>query len=132
MANTPDLPVSSRTRGGKRMYDNDGVEAEHHKKVKAIVAMLAWFDEEEELDEAEEAAMISQAMKQNIPIPKSYNEAINDPIYAKQWKEAIQYEIGQLLTNNTWKEEVPPQGDDDDDDYFRPVGPPEGYKDVLS
>ena len=22
--------------------------------------------------------------------------------------------------------------DDDDDDYFRPVGPPEGYKDVLS
>jgi hypothetical protein len=110
MANTPDLPVSSRTRGGKRMYDNDGAEAEHHKKVKAMVAMLAWFDEEEELDEAEEAAMISQAMKQNIPIPKSYNEAINDPIYAKQWKEAIQYEIGQLLTNNTWKEEVPPQG----------------------
>jgi hypothetical protein len=22
--------------------------------------------------------------------------------------------------------------DDDNDDYFRPVGPPEGYKDVLS
>jgi hypothetical protein len=22
--------------------------------------------------------------------------------------------------------------DDDDDNYFRPVGPPEGYKDVLS
>jgi hypothetical protein len=79
------------------------------KRVKSMLAMLEWFSEDVE-DPAEEAAMIASAATHNIPIPTSYKEAVNDPDYGKQWKAAIDFEIGQLLANNTWEEKPPPPG----------------------
>ena len=126
MANTPDFTVENSIvrreglrSGDKRPHDNitapeTVIERENDsndaKRVKAMVAMLAWFDEEDELTEEEEAAMIAYAAQHDIPIPENYNEAINDPHYGHKWKEAIEFEIGQLLVNNTWKEDVYPEG----------------------
>ena len=45
-----------------------------------------------------------------IPIPKTYKQAMNDPKYAKEWKEAIEAEIQALIANGTWKELIPPPG----------------------
>ena len=44
---------------------------------------------------------------QGIQIPQSYNEAVNDPENAEQWKATIQEEIASLKSNNTWEEERP-------------------------
>jgi hypothetical protein len=52
--------------------------------------------------------MITYATKHNIPIPQSYKKAINDLDYRRQWKAVIDFEIGQLLTNNTWEEKPCP------------------------
>jgi hypothetical protein len=53
--------------------------------------------------------MVTQAATHDIPIPRTYNEAVNDPDYSARWREAIEYEIGQLLANNTWREDIYPE-----------------------
>ena len=50
--------------------------------------------------------MVAYAAQHNIPILKNYNKAINDPYYGHKQKEAIKFEIGQLLVNNTQKEDI--------------------------
>lgn len=35
--------------------------------------------------------------------PKTYEEAITDPIYSRQWKEAIEEEIQNLENYQTWE-----------------------------
>src|SRR6266487_3907945 len=75
-----------------------------------MLALLEWFSDEGELNREEEAAMIASAAKHQIPISQSYKEVINDPDYGKQWKAAIDFEIGQLLANNTWEEKLCPDG----------------------
>ena len=42
-----------------------------------------------------------------VPIPKTYHEAINDPIHGKHWAKAFLVEIKALELNNTWRAEVP-------------------------
>ena len=46
----------------------------------------------------------------NVPIPKSYRAAINDPIYGPKWRTAIEEELKALGINGTWREEIPPKG----------------------
>jgi hypothetical protein len=41
--------------------------------------------------------------KEQIPIPKTYLEAINDPIYGTKWKEAIRLELSTLIQFGTWR-----------------------------
>ena len=36
-----------------------------------------------------------------VPIPKTYHEAINDPIHRKHWAKAFLVEIKALELNNT-------------------------------
>lgn len=38
-----------------------------------------------------------------IPIPKTYREAINDPTYGTKWKEAIKLELNTLIQFGTWR-----------------------------
>ena len=52
--------------------------------------------------------MIVSVVKHQIPILQSYKEAINDLDYGKQWKAVIDFEIGQLLANNTQEEKPCP------------------------
>ena len=44
----------------------------------------------------------------NISTPRSYREAVNDPVWGELWKEAVDTEINALISNKTWKEVVPP------------------------
>ena len=44
-----------------------------------------------------------QADKEGVPIPRSYGEAINDPIYGQKWREAIHTELQALIKYRTWK-----------------------------
>ena len=44
-----------------------------------------------------------------ITIPKTYEEAINDPIYGASWEQAISEELTKLQALDTWKySELPP------------------------
>ena len=119
MTNTPDFSVGNtvvwrdRLRSGdKRLHDgisaSEASESNDAKRLKSMMALIAWFDNEKEI-EGEEAAMVAQAATHDIPIPRTYNEAVNDPDYGARWREAIEHEIGQLLANNTWREDVYPE-----------------------
>jgi len=64
-----------------------------------------------------------------IPHPPSQNQFSLVSVY--DW----QHDPNTSLTANhvsIFSSFCDDDDDDDDDDYFRPVGPPEGYKDVLS
>ena len=43
-------------------------------------------------------------------IPRTYAEAINDPIYGAHWKQAISEELTKLQALNTWKAVPLPPG----------------------
>ena len=38
-----------------------------------------------------------------IPVPGTYEEAVNDPVYGAKWREAIHIEISALLQFGTWR-----------------------------
>lgn len=45
-----------------------------------------------------------------IPTPRSYSEAINDPVYGPEWRKAIRAEIRSLILNGTFRETRKPRG----------------------
>ena len=47
-------------------------------------------------------AMAATELKGDIPIPTSYEEAINDKKYGKQWEKAIREELQAHESFNTW------------------------------
>jgi hypothetical protein len=51
------------------------------KRHRAMLAILDWFSDEEDVSAKEEIAMLAQAAKHDIPIPSSYKEAMSDPVY---------------------------------------------------
>jgi hypothetical protein len=97
---------SDSKRAREEEVSEEGADA---KRVKAMLAMIDWFSDDIS-DPIEEAAMMASAAKLDIRIPTTYKEAVNDPDYGKQWRAAIDFEVGQLLTNNTWEEKTPPPG----------------------
>lgn len=91
-------------------------EAKHHR---AFISMMAELDPTRQwipefLEDVEETAFAAMAPmishKQEVPIPKSYKEAVEDPKWGHLWKEAIQNELVALESNNTWTPVVPPKG----------------------
>lgn len=51
---------------------------------------------------APEQAMSATEISSKVYEPKTYNEAINDPIHGRRWKEAIEDEIKNLENHHTW------------------------------
>jgi Reverse transcriptase (RNA-dependent DNA polymerase) len=45
---------------------------------------------------------------QKIPIPGTWKEAVNDPVFAADWEDAIDRELTALRANGTWEQVVPP------------------------
>lgn len=95
---------------------DEGPEAKHHK---AFISMMNQLDPtmtwaEEFLNEIEEIAFAAVgpiiATRQEVPIPKSYSEAVEDKKWGHMWKDAIQKELTALESNNTWDVVVPPKG----------------------
>ena len=42
--------------------------------------------------------------------PRTYDEAISDPIYGRQWREALEEELQNLEQHNTWEYDKLPSG----------------------
>jgi hypothetical protein len=68
--------------------------------------MIALINKINEYFNEEEVALFVQALNSNItmneiPIPRSYREAIKHPVYREMWKEAIEEELRALLENKT-------------------------------
>ena len=40
--------------------------------------------------------------KARIRLPKSYSDAVNDPVYGSKWQEAIHKELSALISFGTW------------------------------
>jgi Reverse transcriptase (RNA-dependent DNA polymerase)/gag-polypeptide of LTR copia-type len=81
---------------------------EEEKLSKLAAAMIAIY---EALDQDDtEIALIAARFDLDIPIPRTYKEAVRDANYGKQWLDAIQEEILSLTANGTWTEEIQPDG----------------------
>jgi Reverse transcriptase (RNA-dependent DNA polymerase) len=88
-----------------------------HKIVKAMMAQVDLTMSDEDINElgisTEDIKILEQAFPateiNGIKIPQTYKEAINDPQYSEQWKDAMNEELISLLKNGTWKEVVPPK-----------------------
>ena len=101
----------------KREDATDEEERDEHrdKIARAMMALLAQDLKDTETDEwALSAEAGNNANKQFIdklviPIPETYEEAINDPVWGKLWLEAIQNELTALIANGTWEVAVPPK-----------------------
>ena len=70
---------------------------------KAIIALINLLEDDTEL------ALLAAKYNLEIPIPRTYNEAVNDPNYSQQQKDTIQEEINSLVANRTWTEEIRPE-----------------------
>jgi hypothetical protein len=46
-------------------------------------------------------AKVNEELNGQIPIPKTYQEAINDPTYGAKWKEAVQLELNNVIRFDT-------------------------------
>lgn len=104
---------SNETKRKRDLDNGDDIEGMPEKKI--LRAMIALIDEIDEYFNEEEVAFFVQALDSNttmneIPIPRSYREAIKHPVYGEMWKEAIEEELRALLENKTWEEVFPPSG----------------------
>lgn len=52
--------------------------------------------------EATDVAMPANSIE-GIPIPKTYKEAVSDPVYGDKWKEAVRAELETLIQFGTWE-----------------------------
>jgi hypothetical protein len=60
----------------------------------------------------------------SIGIPKTYEEAISDPVHKGDWNEAIQSELSKLMALNTWKVVRRPANERRVGNYCSPSGDP--------
>jgi hypothetical protein len=106
-ANQTPTDASPRTYNlRKRKADsNDALDERQAKIIKAMLAIVHTMD-----IGPEEVALLASVGVETIPIPKTYEEAINDPQYGTEWSAAIQAEIAQLIANSTFEEEKCPDG----------------------
>lgn len=64
---------------------------------------------EDQREEVEEVAMSMTESSSKIHEPTSYDEAVNDPIHGRSWREAIEDELQNLENYQTWEyDELPP------------------------
>lgn len=58
----------------------------------------------------DEDVLEAAAIAEEIPLPKSYDEAITDPQYAQHWKDAVAEELAKLQCLGTWEHATLPPG----------------------
>ena len=110
--NAPKATMFSHVAIPKRKRSNEEDAAHEEPAFKIPRAFLAWYaDEDDEDGQLKwESAMSAEAPPsgKDIPTPRSYREAVNDPVWGELWKEAVDTEINALIGNKTWKEVFPP------------------------
>ncbi|KAI1006874.1 hypothetical protein K3495_g1336 [Podosphaera aphanis] len=93
----------------KRKIDDDDINSDHEsKRVRALIAALISQLTPNYGVECDAAMNVGEKAI-NITIPRSYKEAINDPIHSEEWRDAITEETNSLKANGTWKEEITPK-----------------------
>ena len=96
-------------RGRDLDTDDDDEDSYRNKISKAnmalVLALAAIVDPDEDEENEEIAwAMICvgpQDKPDAIPIPSTYKQAVNHPVWGKEWKKAIAIEIIALMLNET-------------------------------
>ncbi|RKF82618.1 hypothetical protein GcM3_023031 [Golovinomyces cichoracearum] len=94
------------------------------KKLRASIAKVIGFNIQSTQDESTYALVATNTglvgasrkvqnviMSNNaigVKIPRTYNEAISDPIHATEWTNAINEELTGLISNGTWEECILP------------------------
>jgi hypothetical protein len=106
----PSKDEAKRKRDPVDIHDEEPPD----KILRAMMALLDHIDSHNEGMDEEWALLssipTSTAIEADIPIPKTYEAAVADPIYGKMWFEAIEEEIRTLLQNHTWTEVITPPG----------------------
>lgn len=105
----PELSISTEPSKLKRKFTDSNTESfRKEKRLKAFIAhLLSDLDTELVSHEIEAAMIVGEYL--NIPIPKTYKEAINDLVHGEEWKAAITEEINSLQANGTWIEVITPK-----------------------
>jgi hypothetical protein len=106
---TQSFPVLA---GSKRplpsSYDDDNSRENRLSKIRKITAFLAKASQVKTISDMDilemgfAAAILEKGdVEVNVPIPRSYEAAINDAVYGQQWRTAIQEELKALDINGT-------------------------------
>ena len=96
----------NRTREDDEDQDPDEPES---KMLRAMFSQLSDFDDEEDFEPIDWALAATDGIVESIPIPKTYQEAVNDPDWGHLWNEAVAKEIESLVGNLTWEEVTLPK-----------------------
>ena len=86
----------------KRQREDDNEENGALPDAKHLRTLMAYITELENQVES------VHNVKNRIPIPKTYQEAMNDPVFAEEWKDAMDIELEALIDNSTWMETIAP------------------------
>ena len=125
----------SRVSKRPREEDNDDESDQPDPKMlRAFTALLEneewipinWFDQSEDIQlqafsafdqepygdvfTSIEWGCSASEIKEKVTIPETYDQAVNDPVWGFQWKEAVDKELRDLSANSTWEVTVPPKG----------------------
>ncbi|KAI0992340.1 hypothetical protein K3495_g15846, partial [Podosphaera aphanis] len=98
----------NKVKRKRSVSDDEGIEYRQAKILKAMLAILELSDSQNDMNI--ENAFLSETLVsaalvcEDVPIPRSYKQAIADPVYGKMWKKAIDEEIQALTLNQTWEE----------------------------
>lgn len=109
------LHVAIPKRNREAATDEEERDEHRDNIARAMMALLAQDVYETGADEWALAAGTSNKADRKfvdrlvIPVPESYEDAINDPVWGKLWLEAIQAELTALIANGTWDVVVPPE-----------------------
>ncbi|PHH49077.1 hypothetical protein CFIMG_007986RA00001 [Ceratocystis fimbriata CBS 114723] len=79
------LEELSSQKAGKRHMHKEPIKST--KVLKKACVMLAGLDQ--------------SRSKEHIPVPRTYQDAVNDPDWGEMWMESIKAELMALITNNT-------------------------------
>jgi hypothetical protein len=110
----PVQSTNNESASHKRPASEEELNTRDFKKIRAFIARATKVDNISELD-AIEMGFAATILKEgdveiSVPIPTSYEAAINDKVYGQKWRTAIQEELKALEINGTWREEVLPSG----------------------
>ncbi|KAI1004927.1 hypothetical protein K3495_g3289 [Podosphaera aphanis] len=102
----------NKVKRKRSVTDDEDIEYRQAKILKAMLAILELSDNQNDMNI--ESAFLSETLVsaalvcEDIPIPRSYKQAIADPMFGKMWKKAIDEEIQALTLNQTWEEAFVP------------------------
>lgn len=87
---------------GKRIANEPDGDRPSRKIHISDLLMLA-AEVQTENEDGEEALAGIESDEGRIPIPGTYQEAVNDPIFGSRWKEAIHRELQSLMKFGIWE-----------------------------